>query len=294
MYNSRLTTFVSVADYGSFTKAAEKLFISSTAIMKQINSLEKHLNLKLFERTNQGVNLTEAGKVIYKHSKYLFTYSDKAIMEARQIMETAETTFCVGTSILNPCKPFMDLWYQVDDYFPGYKLNIVPFEDKHEGILTEVSALGEKFDFLVAACDSAQWLNRCNFFELGTYQIGCAVPRGHSLASKQQIDITDLYGESLMIVKRGDSHTIDEIRNEIEQNHPQIHIEDTPQFYDMEVFNKCEQTRHPLLTLECWKDVHPSLVTLPMSWNYRLPYGLLYSIDPEEDVLKFLELLKKR
>lgn len=58
MYNENLTTFVCVADYGSFNKAAEKLYISSTAVIKQINTLEKHLNLQLFYRSNQGIKLT--------------------------------------------------------------------------------------------------------------------------------------------------------------------------------------------------------------------------------------------
>lgn len=39
MYNSLLTAFVTVADCGSFTKAAEILYISPTAVMKQIDHL---------------------------------------------------------------------------------------------------------------------------------------------------------------------------------------------------------------------------------------------------------------
>ena len=54
MYNPLLDTFLAVIDCGSFTKAAEKLFISPTAVMKQMNSLEEHLNLKLIERTPAG------------------------------------------------------------------------------------------------------------------------------------------------------------------------------------------------------------------------------------------------
>lgn len=61
MYNSQLTTFVQVADSGSFNKAAEALYISSTAVIKQINALEKHLDLTLFSRTNHGIALTESG-----------------------------------------------------------------------------------------------------------------------------------------------------------------------------------------------------------------------------------------
>lgn len=293
MYNSQLNAFVCVADCGSFTKAAEKLFISSTSVMKQINSLENHLNLKLMERTNQGIRLTEAGKVIYKHAKYLFDYSQKAIEEARQKMETYETTFCVGTSILNPCKPFMDLWYQVNKNFPGYKLNIIPFEDDHQSILSEIAALGEKFDFLVGACDSEQWMNHCNFQQLGTYQHCVAVSREHPLAEKKRLTIKDLYGETLMMVKRGDSKHVDRIRDEIEK-HPEIKIEDTSQFYDMEVFNHCVQTHNVMITLECWKDVHPSLVTIPVEWDYPIPYGLLYCKTPTDDIVKFLKVIENQ
>lgn len=51
MYHPLLDTFITVTNCGSFTKAAEVLYISPTAVMKQMNSLEHHLNLKLIERT---------------------------------------------------------------------------------------------------------------------------------------------------------------------------------------------------------------------------------------------------
>ena len=44
MYNPMLDTFIAVSNYGSFTKAAEHLYISPTAVMKQMNALESHLN----------------------------------------------------------------------------------------------------------------------------------------------------------------------------------------------------------------------------------------------------------
>lgn len=291
MYNPQLDAFVQVADCGSFNKAAEALYLSSTAVLKQINALEKRLDLQLVLRTNHGVTLTEGGKVLYKHAKAIMAHSQRAIQEARLAAEAAATTFCVGTSILNPCKPFMDLWYQVSQQLPGFKLHIVPFEDDHQGILGEIAALGVKFDFLVGACDSRQWLDRCNFFPLGTYRHCVAVPREHPLARKGKLTIQDLYGYTLMMVRRGDSASVDQVRDFVE-GHPAITIEDTPQFYDMEVFNRCVQTRNPLMTLECWGEVHPSLVTLPVDWDFTIPYGILYALHPDEDTLRFLDLVK--
>lgn len=70
MYNPQLETFIRVADAGSFNKAAEELFISPPAVIKQINLLEAQLGLTLFVRTHRGLKLTEAGKSLYQDAKY--------------------------------------------------------------------------------------------------------------------------------------------------------------------------------------------------------------------------------
>ena len=51
MYNPQLETFLCVAEVGSFNKAAERLYISPPAVIKQINLLEENLGVQLFERT---------------------------------------------------------------------------------------------------------------------------------------------------------------------------------------------------------------------------------------------------
>lgn len=53
MYNPQLDTFLCVVEAGSFSKAAEQLYISAPAVIKQINSLEASLGMKLFDRTAQ-------------------------------------------------------------------------------------------------------------------------------------------------------------------------------------------------------------------------------------------------
>lgn len=292
MYNYMLDTFIAVADFGSLTKAAEHLYISPTAVMKQMNTLEGHLDLKLIERTPSGIRLTESGAAIYQDAKFMIDYSKKSISNARALLYAKSTTFCVGTSLLNPAKPFMDLWYHVNKDFPEYKLHLVPFEDNHEGILTEIGKLGEKFDFLIGVCDSKAWLNLCHMLPLGRYKKMIAVSREHRLAKKSRLEIEDLYGETLMMVKRGDSSINDFLRNDLESHHPKIHIEDTPQFYDLSVFNRCAETGNVLLTIECWQEVHPGLVSIPVNWDYSIPYGLLYSLNAPEDVLRFVDTVR--
>lgn len=120
---------------------------------------------------------------------------------------TFDTTFCIGTSLLNPAKPFMNLWYRANQEFAEYKLHLIPFEDHHEGILSEIEQLGKKSDFLIGVCDSREWLRRCSFLALGRYKKMAAVSREHRLAGKKSIKPEYLYGETLMMVVRGASRS---------------------------------------------------------------------------------------
>lgn len=292
MINPLLRTFLTVADCGSFTKASEKLFISATAIMKQMNTLEAHLQLQLIQRSPNGITLTSAGEIIYRYTQEMQEMAQKALVEAKTTEQSNHATFCIGTSLLNPAKPFIDLWYQVNKDFPNYKLHLVPFEDNHEGIVSEIEKLGHKFDFLIGVCDSKLWLSKCQFTPLGRYKKMVAVSKDHPLAKHKKLQISDLYGQTLMMVKQGDSGVNDFLRNDLKTNHPQIHIEDTPHFYDLSVFNRCAETKNVLLTIECWKDVHPALVTIPVDWDYSIPYGLLYSLHASKDVLRFIDIIQ--
>lgn len=87
MYNPQLETFICVVEAGSFSKAANKLFISPPAVIKQINALESSLDLQLFARTHRGLVLTEAGKSLYNDAKYIIGYSKEAVIRAKDAMK---------------------------------------------------------------------------------------------------------------------------------------------------------------------------------------------------------------
>lgn len=63
MNTRQLEYFVSLAETLSFTKTAQKFYISQTAVTKQIKTLEHNLDTKLFNRNNHRVELTPEGNV---------------------------------------------------------------------------------------------------------------------------------------------------------------------------------------------------------------------------------------
>lgn len=230
MFNSQLKTLVCVADCGSFAKASEKLFISVTAVMKQINSLEDHFNLKLLERNNQGIRLTSAGQSLYEDALKIFEFSQDAVARAHQIAGLGKTSFRIGSSILNPHQIFLAIWHKIESRMPNYDLKIVPFDDARSDILAKIGELGEKFDFLAGVCDSKAWLKCCRFHKLGEYKMCCAVPKGNRLFDKKFLKISDLSGEFLVMGKPGDSKSVDMVRDYV-STYPEITIKDTSRFY---------------------------------------------------------------
>jgi DNA-binding transcriptional LysR family regulator len=291
--NEQLNTFIQVAETGSFSKAAEKLFVSPTAVMKQMNLLEKHVGVPLLIRTNHGVVLTEAGKSFSKDAAFMMQYFQEALLRTHHAAQTSQFVIRVGTSMLNPCKVLLDLWNEISDQYPQFKINIVHFEDDVYTLPTTYRTIGKRFDFIVGPTLAENWKDYFRVLELGSYRFCFAVSRNHRLASKKTLSVKDLYGEKLVVVNGGKSSVIDEIRDFLIRNHPKIKIKDILRLFDLDVFNRCEESGSVLLTLDAWADIHPSLVTLPSDLDFTIPYGLLYPLHPSEDVNQFLGIIKE-
>ena len=82
MYNPQLDTFIQVAESGSFSKAAQALYITPTAVIKQMNLLEGRLGITLFHRTHRGLTLTKAGESLLADAKHIVRYSQESIARA--------------------------------------------------------------------------------------------------------------------------------------------------------------------------------------------------------------------
>lgn len=186
----------------------------------------------------------------------------------------------------------MDLWSKIDDGTLPVTIHIVPFDDSPASMEAMLDSLGREIDCFVGPCDSLTWKERYNILYLPPSKCCIAVPRKHRLAKQEKLQWEDLDGETIMMVKRGESPVINAIRDEIEEKHPQITIADTPHFYDTSVFNECEQSGCLMETLDLWKDVHPSLVTLPMEWQYQMPYGIVYAKQPSDSMQTIIQIIK--
>lgn len=288
MYNSQLETFIQVADAGSFSKAAELLYISPNAVIKQINLLEAHLGLRLFVRTYRGIALTPAGESLYRDAKHVIQYSKESIARARNAMQSGGHVIRIGTSLVTPTQFLMELWPQIHALSPDLKFQLVPFENTPENARKIMRNFGQTIDLVAGIYDNELLRQRKSAgLELTKEPICCAVSIHHRLADKEQLSVQDLFGENLMMIQRGWNSYVDLLRDDIGMNYPQITIVDFP-FYDVSVFNQCENNNYILMAVGAWKNVHPLLKILPVDWNYTIPFGLIFSPTPSEFVQTFI------
>lgn len=291
MYNPQLDSFIRVADSGSFSKAAEAMYISSPAIIQQINLLDASCGFKLFTRSNHGVKLTPAGRSLYEDARTIIRLSQDALNRARGLAESSETTVRIGTSLLYKCRLLPDLWTRVSEKHPELKIEILPLtEYQNRGEV--FSALGIQYDLFEGIYGSAGWNGLCRFLELDRTPICCAVAKNHRLAGIKKLTMQDLNGEYLVMPVEGVSSEIDAFRRNIVENYPTVQIVDSP-YYGIDTFTLCEVNGYILITQPVYTDIHNNLVTIPLETSYTLPYGLMYANEPTMAARKFLQAVEE-
>lgn len=292
MYNPQLDTFLCVADAGSFNKAAAILYITPTAVVKQINLLESSLGLTLFTRTHRGLLLTEAGKSLYKDAKYVIRYCKASVLRAKSAGEP-EQLIRIGTSPMTPGQFLIDLWPKVHALCPDIQFELVPYENTPENAREILANLGQNIDIVAGPFDArALQAWRCAALWLSDEPLRVALSIHHPLAAKRRLTVTDLHGERLMMIRRGWNQSMDDLRDELLAHHPSVEIVDFD-FFSTEAFNQCERANDLMIAIDNWKGVHPLLKVLPVRLKFTIPFGILHAPTPSPTVERFLEAIRQ-
>lgn len=293
MYDKHLDTFIEVAESGSFSKAAEKMFITSTAIIKQINLLEAELELRLFERTHRGIFLTDEGESLLKDAKYLIQYAKDSVNRAKKAHLTKEKIIRIGTSLMTPSLFLIELWPRIEELNSNLKFQLVSFENTPENAREILANFGQKIDLVAGIFDEHFGVRRgCTTMELYRAPICCAVPLKHRLAAKERLGVEDLFGEHVFIIQEGWNSYVDQLRNDLKKRNQDIIIEDFD-FYSVDIFNRCVNDNRILMAIEGWENIHPLLKIIPVDWPYEVPFGIMFSPQPENHVKCFVDTVAR-
>lgn len=284
MLNSVLLKRLNVInETGSFTKAAEKLFISRQALVEQVSTLEKQIGFHLFERTNRGTHLTVAGEMYLSNSlRLLGSYHDLV----HKCNETASGVRSItvgalpnlpGITLPIICKEYHKLHPEVIFHFRDFPLTNY-FEEFHD------NAFDVTNEYIMNYYHNDKDL--C-FLPLKQVPQHIGVLHDSPLAQKKRLSFADLRGHALAMYRGGIGKAEDKLRAYIRSSEPNIRIVDIDN-YDSSLITKCvlEDAVVLLYTVKSF----PALISIPTTWDIKIDLGIGYHRNPGQDVQELLTL----
>ncbi len=185
---------MAVAEELSFRHAADRLHIAQPPLSAQIKRLEEELQVKLLARTTRSVRLTHAGRVFLEEARAVLAASSRAEMRVREAEYGAAGTLRVGV-----IAPLANAWLaevlrKFRQQFPAVQLSIFDLTSTEQ--LRRLRA-GELDVGLLRPPVSDPGLESR---PLGESRQALALPAGHPLAKKREIEWKDFHEQDLVLI----------------------------------------------------------------------------------------------
>ncbi|MBQ9002328.1 MAG: LysR family transcriptional regulator [Eggerthellaceae bacterium] len=285
MYDKRLDAVIKTADLGSFNKAAKALGYTAPALVKQVNAFEQEIGFAVFERSNKGIGLTPAGRLLVDDARDIVERCRRALERASS-QERDDGLVRVGMSLYQSGQPLLQLCQDLILNGLDLRIQFVPVADTHESYLRTVEHFGDEVDVLASTRFAPEEERNCDMVVLGDPPLCLNVALGDVLAGRDDVEVGELAGRRVLVPMRGNPY-IDSARDEIAEQAAGVEFVEFT-FYDMTIFDRCAMGNEVLLSKEIWRGLHPLVSTVGVRWDKTIPYCLYYSKDPSPAVRKFV------
>lgn len=193
-----LKAFIAVADSGSFSLAAEQLFLTQPAISKRVSALENELETRLFDRIGRGVSLTEAGQALLPRARNILLDLEDSVRALSNLSGEVHGRLRFGTSHhigLHRLPPVLKAFVHV---YPEVRLDI-RFMDSEEACLAVEH--GELELAIVTLPPSPA--NVLQTEKVWDDPLAIMVARDHPLAQKRRLSLRDLASYPVILPATG-------------------------------------------------------------------------------------------
>lgn len=219
MDSNKLETFLVVSRYKSFSKAAEKLFITPAAVKKQIDSLENETGSVLFNRKSYGCELTKAGQAFTVEAENILKVIRKSVEKIKHIEEGQEYEIHIGHSTRLSFDFISLLSARYNELYPEH---YIYFERMKK---TELSTALENgtIDCFLFINPLKNDFRGTRSVQIGTTAIHAVMNQHHPLAGKDLIRFNDLLPYQVYISSMLDNELYESLDSNIG---PNLHIMD--------------------------------------------------------------------
>lgn len=197
MEKNQLLYVTAAAKHKNITKAAEELYISQPSLSNQIIKLEDELGIKLFERKKHRVELTEAGEAFVESAQLILNSFTKLEQLMGEYASMNKGSINIGLLPVITALKIPDYLYEFQKKFPNIDIHLREMGSSALINLIQKKEIDVAFAIL---SDTAlkKLKDEINIFHLRRDRIVVVVGEEHKLASKEEIDISELAGEKLI------------------------------------------------------------------------------------------------
>lgn len=192
-----LSYFVDISKRESFTKAADDIYVSQSALSKSVKSLEQELNVTLIDRTSKSFNLTEEGRILYVEGEKLLQYIDESQDKIIEMIHRSRRRLRIGVPPVISTVYFSQLLFRFIKQYPNIELEIS--EVGANIVQNQINAGNIDIGVVILPI-----INTDNYHIIPAMSSDNAliVNKDHPLASRDEVDFKELEHEDFLILDR--------------------------------------------------------------------------------------------
>lgn len=194
MNYTQLKYFCTIVEYMSFTRAAEHLYISQSALSKSIAQLEGELHCELFTGRGKNMALTRHGQILLEQARELIAYTDRKTEEIYTRLGLSNEKLSIG---IPPTAGAIFFHRVVKSFARAYPDTQITIEEgASKTVLRKILDLSEDIGIVIEPCINDN-LEKFSVVESETVAI---VSRHHPLAGRGEISMSELKNENFVLI----------------------------------------------------------------------------------------------
>lgn len=193
----RLEVFAKVAELGSFSRAAEALFLTQPTISEHIRALEVEVGLALLDRLGRGATPTPAGRLLLDYARRMLKLAEEARQAIDRFQGRMSGTLVVGGSTIPGEYVLPALMGQFKGKYPDIAISLRVSSSR------QVSEWVDEGRVEIGVVGARPALRSLTARELMTDELVVVVPAGHAWASRKSVGLADLRSEPLVVREPG-------------------------------------------------------------------------------------------
>ncbi|MGM0410141.1 MAG: selenium metabolism-associated LysR family transcriptional regulator [Bacillota bacterium] len=192
-----LNMFVKLIDTGSFSKVAEKLDLTQPAVSMQIKSLEKNFDTDLVFKEEGQLKLTPPGKIVYNEAKNILSSWEKLNYRVEESKNKSYREIIIGSSTIPSEYLLPDILAKLDSEDINLRSSI------KVGDSEEMIELLEKDEVDIIIVGYKPENPKYEVKKIAKDELELIVPKNHKFSNKNEILLSDLKKEKILIREVG-------------------------------------------------------------------------------------------